>query len=128
MASVAALLGLLALGVGTVWWSMNHYLEQVPRISDAFPHVRETERPVKPESAAGALNILIAGVDSRSDLPTTGDESKTDPQGRRQPNVVHATPPLAAKSGDKKPPCGGSDHGLPPLISCDLNAASSMPV
>ncbi|WP_306961068.1 LCP family protein [Streptomyces afghaniensis] len=57
---------------------MNHYADRVQRITDAFPHVREKERPVKPESAKGALNFLLAGVDSRSDLPTTGRESKTD--------------------------------------------------
>ncbi|WP_411153207.1 LCP family protein [Streptomyces sp. A30] len=75
---MAALLGLMALGAGTVWWSMNHYVDNVQRIPDAFPHVREKERPVKPESAEGALNFVLAGVDSRSDLPTTGNGRETD--------------------------------------------------
>ncbi|MET7456768.1 LCP family protein [Streptomyces sp. NPDC005574] len=66
---LAAVLGLLGLVAGGVWWSTNHYGDQVTRIPDPFPR---GPRPAKPAGHDGGTTFLLAGVDSRSKRPTTG--------------------------------------------------------
>lgn len=56
-----------------VSWMLNHYERQVPRIANAFPTVPDSQRPQQ----GGGLNFLLVGLDTRSDLPTTGHDAKT---------------------------------------------------
>ncbi|OIJ66097.1 transcriptional regulator [Streptomyces mangrovisoli] len=73
-----ATLALLALGLlmvsGFAWWAVRHYTGKVDRISGVFP----TNVPAadQPSAAAGGQTFLLVGVDSRSDLPTTGRDAK----------------------------------------------------
>src|SRR6266516_825587 len=67
-------LATLTLGGGGLRWSTSHYGGQVTRIPGAFPDIPDSERPPRPPEMAASMNILLAGVDSRSDLPTTGAE------------------------------------------------------
>ncbi|WP_406864393.1 LCP family protein [Streptomyces sp. HUAS MG47] len=75
------LLGALALlGVGVLmaggagWWAVDHYTGKVERIPDAFPtKVPPAEQPAP---GKGGKTFLLVGVDSRSDLPTTGRDAK----------------------------------------------------
>lgn len=70
------LLGVGALLVaGTGYWAYEHYTGRVQRIPHAFP----TDVPaaaVPPPSRSGSQTFLLVGVDSRSDLPTTGKDAK----------------------------------------------------
>ncbi len=72
--TLAAVLGLLALGAGGVWWGTDHYGDQVTRIPDAFP---EGPRPEGGEDS-GVTTFLLAGVDRRSEKPTTGSNAAAD--------------------------------------------------
>ncbi|MFF4055887.1 LCP family protein [Streptomyces sp. NPDC001668] len=71
---LAAVLALVGLGAGAVWWGTNHYGDQVTRIPDAFP---TGPRPPKPAKHDGGTTFLLAGVDSRSKQPTTGNDATT---------------------------------------------------
>ncbi|WP_367319420.1 LCP family protein [Streptomyces sp. HUAS ZL42] len=66
-----AVLALLGLGVGGVWWATNHYGDQVTRIPDAFP-----DGPRPEDGSGGGTTFLLAGVDSRSAKPTTGEDAE----------------------------------------------------
>jgi LCP family protein required for cell wall assembly len=79
VAAVALLLAVLTIGGGGLWWSTSHYGGQVTRIPGAFPDKPDSERPPRPAETAASMNILLAGVDSRSDLPTTGTEGRAPP-------------------------------------------------
>ncbi|MFJ3582366.1 LCP family protein [Streptomyces sp. NPDC090127] len=70
-----ALLGIgILLAGGAGWWAVEHYTGKVDRIPDAFPtHVPSAEQPAP---SKGGLTFLLVGVDSRSDLPTTGRDAK----------------------------------------------------
>lgn len=72
---VVAALGIVALTAGGLWWASEHYTDRVERLPNVFPH--HNDRPDK-QGDDGALNFLVAGIDSRSDLPTTGKNSKAD--------------------------------------------------
>ncbi|MEU6372896.1 LCP family protein [Streptomyces sp. NPDC046909] len=69
---LALLLAVVGLGAGAVWWGTNHYGDQVARIPDAFP---SGPRPPEPTAHDGGTTFLLAGVDSRSERPTTGNEA-----------------------------------------------------
>jgi LCP family protein required for cell wall assembly len=74
-----AALGLLVTGVllaaGTLYWAYEHYTGRVQRIPNAFPtNVPRSALP--PPSKDGSETFLLVGVDSRSDLPTTGKDAK----------------------------------------------------
>ncbi|MFJ3791930.1 LCP family protein [Kitasatospora sp. NPDC090091] len=65
----------LALGAGgTVYWVAQHYASSVTRIPDAFPTAPESAQP-QPVPASG-LNLLLVGLDARSDVPTTGSAAR----------------------------------------------------
>ncbi|WP_338673506.1 LCP family protein [Streptomyces sp. SCSIO 30461] len=65
--------GLLMVG-GIAWWTVDHYTGRVDRISGVFPTtLPETEQPAP---SRGGQTFLLVGVDSRSDLPTTGRDAK----------------------------------------------------
>jgi LCP family protein required for cell wall assembly len=66
---VVVLLAVLGLGGGGLWWATDHYGDQVARIPHAFP-----DGP-RPEPSEGTT-FLLAGVDSRSPKPTTGDDAE----------------------------------------------------
>lgn len=70
--ALVAVLTLLGVAVGGVWWGTHHYGDQVTRIPDAFP---TGPRPPKPTAHAGGTTFLLAGVDSRSERPTTGSDA-----------------------------------------------------
>lgn len=70
--ALVGVLGLLGLGIRGVWWATNHYGDQVARIPDAFP---DGPRPTRPAGHDGGTTFLLAGVDSRSERPTTGSDA-----------------------------------------------------
>jgi LCP family protein required for cell wall assembly len=70
--TLVGVLALLGLGLGGVWWATDHYGDQVTRIPEAFP---SGPRPPKPEGHDGGTTFLLAGVDSRSKKPTTGEDA-----------------------------------------------------
>lgn len=63
---------LLLIG-GTAWWAVDHYTGKVDRISGVFPKVPAAAQPA---ASDGGQTFLLVGVDSRSDLPTTGRDAK----------------------------------------------------
>lgn len=66
---------------GTGYWAYEHYTGRVQRIPHAFP----TDLPagaLPPPSRSGSQTFLLVGVDSRSDLPTTGKDAEA-PEWRR---------------------------------------------
>ncbi|WP_418960273.1 LCP family protein [Streptomyces tritici] len=71
-------LALLGTGVlmagGAGWWAVDHYTGKVERIPGAFPtKVPPAEQPAP---SKGGTTFLLIGVDSRSELPTTGRDAK----------------------------------------------------
>ncbi|MFE3849572.1 LCP family protein [Streptomyces griseorubiginosus] len=70
--ALVTVLALLGLGAGGFWWATEHYGDQVTRIPDAFP---KGPRPPEPPDHDGGTTFLLAGVDSRSDRPTTGSDA-----------------------------------------------------
>lgn len=70
--ALAAVLALLGLGAGGVWWATDHYGDQVARIPDAFP---KGPRPPESPGHDGGTTFLLVGVDSRSERPTTGSDA-----------------------------------------------------
>ena len=71
-AAVLFAVALLLMG-GTAWWAVDHYTGKVDRISGVFPKVPVADRPA---ASDGGQTFLLVGVDSRSDLPTTGRDAK----------------------------------------------------
>ncbi|MFI9150186.1 LCP family protein [Streptomyces sp. NPDC053367] len=69
---VTVVLAVAALGAGTFWWATDHYGDQVTRIPHAFP---TGPRPPRPAAHDGGTTFLLAGVDSRSEQPTTGSDA-----------------------------------------------------
>lgn len=71
-------LALLGAGVlmagGAGWWAVDHYTGKVERIPGAFP--TQVPDAKQPAPGKGGLTFLLVGVDSRSDLPTTGRDAK----------------------------------------------------
>ncbi|MFJ4671605.1 LCP family protein [Kitasatospora purpeofusca] len=72
--TLSALLVLAVGGCGALWWTAEHYASSVQRIPDAFPTAPESAQP-KPVPGSG-LNLLLVGLDARSDTPTTGSAAK----------------------------------------------------
>ncbi|WP_258382562.1 LCP family protein [Streptomyces sp. NTH33] len=65
--------GLLMVG-GVAWWAVDHYTGKVGRISGVFP--TQVPAAAQPAPSAGGQTFLLVGVDSRSELPTTGRDAK----------------------------------------------------
>lgn len=59
---------------GAAWWAVDHYTGEVDRISGVFP--TKVPAAAQPAPSAGGQTFLLVGVDSRSDLPTTGRDAK----------------------------------------------------
>nr|QIY67645.1 LCP family protein [Streptomyces sp. RPA4-2] len=65
--------GLFMVG-GVVWWAVEHYTGNVDRISGVFP--TQVPAAAQPAPSEGGQTFLLVGVDSRSELPTTGRDAK----------------------------------------------------
>ncbi|WP_327677538.1 LCP family protein [Kitasatospora sp. NBC_00458] len=72
--TLSVLLVLVVGGCGALFWTAEHYASSVHRIPDAFPTAPESAQP-RPVPASG-LNLLLVGLDARSDAPTTGSAAK----------------------------------------------------
>ncbi|MFF4737168.1 LCP family protein [Streptomyces sp. NPDC001262] len=72
LGALALLLTGTVMTAGAAWWAVDHYTGRIGRIPGVFP----TGVP-QPASGKGGVTFLFAGLDARSDLPTTG----TDAQG-----------------------------------------------
>ncbi|MEU6082524.1 LCP family protein [Streptomyces sp. NPDC047108] len=68
--------GVLMAG-GTGWWALEHYTGKVNRVPHAFPTGVPADQQPAPNQ--GGQNFLLVGVDSRSELPTTGTNAKAPP-------------------------------------------------
>jgi LCP family protein required for cell wall assembly len=71
LAALALLVGAALLTAGTGYWAYRHYTGRVQRIPQTFP----TDAPV-PDASKGGQNFLLMGLDSRSEVPTTGSDAK----------------------------------------------------
>ncbi|MFI8528813.1 LCP family protein [Streptomyces aquilus] len=67
--AAVAVLAAAGLAAGGVWWATDHYGDQIQRIPNSFP-----DGP-RPESTDGTT-FLLAGLDSRSEKPTTGNDAE----------------------------------------------------
>lgn len=63
---------LMVAGIG--WWAVDHYTGRVDRLPDVFP--ADVPAAEQPAPSTGGQTFLLVGVDSRSDLPTTGKDAK----------------------------------------------------
>ncbi|MFI6845305.1 LCP family protein [Kitasatospora sp. NBC_00085] len=59
---------------GALYWTAEHYASSVTRIPNAFPTAPESAQP-RPVPSSG-LNLLLVGLDARSDVPTTGSRAE----------------------------------------------------
>jgi LCP family protein required for cell wall assembly len=71
---VGAFVLLLACAVGGIYYLTNQLGNEVDRIPGVFAGLDEAQRPAKPLTGPGAdaVNILVAGSDTRSAAQTTG--------------------------------------------------------
>jgi LCP family protein required for cell wall assembly len=76
----------------------ERYASRVDRIPDPFSPIREAERPHKPpdSEAQNGITFLIAGVDTRSDVPTTGTDAASTQPGHTDAVI------LARLTGDRE--------------------------
>ncbi|NUU25806.1 MAG: LCP family protein [Streptomycetaceae bacterium] len=65
-------LSLVLIAAVGIWWAIDHYAGKVDRIPNAFPNVPLSEQPPRGKG----LNFVLVGLDSRSDMPTTGRDAK----------------------------------------------------
>jgi LCP family protein required for cell wall assembly len=96
--AVTMLLSVALLAVGGVYLLSEKYLGEVRRLPDPFVGIPADERPVKPTvgSPQDGETWLLAGLDTRSDVPTTGANAQSTRRGRSDALlVVHMT-------GDRK--------------------------
>jgi LCP family protein required for cell wall assembly len=69
------LVGVLLLAGGTAgygWWRADSAADSIERIPDALPDVPEKEQP----PPGDGVTFLLIGLDTRSDVPTTGDDAQ----------------------------------------------------
>ncbi|WP_406199147.1 LCP family protein [Kitasatospora sp. NBC_01560] len=72
--TLAVLLVLAGGAGGALYLVAEHYASSVTRIPNAFPAVPESAQPQP--VPAGGLNLLLVGLDARSDVPTTGSSAR----------------------------------------------------
>ncbi len=65
---VAMLLSMVLVAAVGVWWFIDHYAGKVDRIHNAFPNIPVAQQPPRGKGT----NFVLVGLDSRSDMPTTG--------------------------------------------------------
>jgi LCP family protein required for cell wall assembly len=73
-AALALLCAGALLVAGTAYWAYEHYTGRVQRIPNAFP--TDVPKSALPPPSKGGETFLLVGLDSRSDLPTTGKDAK----------------------------------------------------
>lgn len=81
IATLGLLLGLVLLVAGTAFVVVQRVGGSVERIPSVFESMPEAQRPAVPaegEAGRGAVNILLAGLDRRSDAATTGTDAEID--------------------------------------------------
>ncbi|MCX2180646.1 LCP family protein [Streptomyces sp. SKN60] len=71
LSALALFVAAVLLTAGAGYWAYQHYTDRVQRIPQTFP----TDAPV-PAASKGGQNFLLMGLDSRSDVPTTGSDAK----------------------------------------------------
>ncbi|HSK25302.1 MAG TPA: LCP family protein [Jiangellales bacterium] len=78
--AVGALVTLTVLAVGGTYVAVDRVTGDIERIPQVFEPIPEEQRPQKPaaeEPGADGLTFLLAGLDRRSDVPTTGTSAQT---------------------------------------------------
>lgn len=74
--AVGLALAVVAGGAGYAGYRMVRRVpDNLGRVEGAFDGLVESQRPTKPQTAAGTLNVLLVGSDSRSPEPTTGRDA-----------------------------------------------------
>jgi LCP family protein required for cell wall assembly len=87
-----------ALVVATVFLMTEQFADDVKRIPDPFAAIPEATRPAQPVDTTGrsAVTFLVAGVDTRSEVPTTGAGAAASGRGVADAVI------LARLSGDRQ--------------------------
>lgn len=99
LVAVGALVVLALLAVGGTYLAVDRVTGDIERIPQVFDPIPEEQRPQKPaadEPGADGVTFLLAGLDRRSDVPTTGTsaEAKAWRPGAARTDavlVVHVT-------------------------------------
>jgi LCP family protein required for cell wall assembly len=81
LVAVGALLVLALLAGGGTYLVVDRVTGDIDRIPQVFDPIPEEQRPQKPtadEPGADGLTFLLAGLDRRSDVPTTGTEAEAE--------------------------------------------------
>lgn len=72
--TLAVLFALVAGGIGSAYWTVDHYASSVDRIPGAFPTTPADRQPqAVPDSGT---TFLLVGLDARSDVATTGADAE----------------------------------------------------
>ncbi|HSA52839.1 MAG TPA: LCP family protein [Yinghuangia sp.] len=71
-AMLVMLLSMVLVAAVGVWWFIDHYAGKVDRIENAFPNIPVAQQPPRGKGT----NFVLVGLDSRSDMPTTGRDAK----------------------------------------------------
>ncbi|MDI2131758.1 LCP family protein [Yinghuangia seranimata] len=72
LTTIATMTALVVLAAVGVWWVIDHYASKVDRIENAFPKLPLDQQPPRGKGT----NFVLVGLDSRSDMPTTGRNAK----------------------------------------------------
>jgi LCP family protein required for cell wall assembly len=81
--SAAVLVVLIAGTAAATYVTASHYLGSMRRIPDPFAALPESARaPLPVGSAAKDVTFLVGGLDTRSPVPTTGRQAKSNARGR----------------------------------------------
>ncbi|AXK37761.1 LytR family transcriptional regulator [Streptomyces armeniacus] len=70
--SLIAVLLLTGTGAGYLYWRADRAADAIDRIPDALPELPADQQP----KATGGQTFLLVGVDTRADVPTTGDDAE----------------------------------------------------
>jgi LCP family protein required for cell wall assembly len=70
--TLVAVLVLTAGGAGYVYWRADRAADSIHRIPHALPHLPDKEQP----AATEGLTFLLIGLDTRSEVATTGKDAK----------------------------------------------------
>jgi LCP family protein required for cell wall assembly len=88
--AVTMLLSVALLFVGGVYLLSEKYLGNVARLPDPFAGIPAEERPAEPSagSSENGETWLLAGLDTRSPVPTTGGNAQSTRRGRSDALMV----------------------------------------
>jgi LCP family protein required for cell wall assembly len=81
---VCGVLVLIVAGsLSAVYLVSNHYMSSMKRFGNPFASIPSSARPPRPVGAAAKdVTFLVGGVDTRSQVPTTGKQAKSSARGR----------------------------------------------